>query len=159
MEALVDISQIEKLAQDILQLPVDMTNSVQKGLMTAANKIEAKAKELAPVDRGTLKQSIVSTVKPLQAIIEPTTPYAKYSEYSRGAGGVNPAAILAWAKRKGLEQYGWAIVKTIEKHGTRNPNHPFMGPAWQQVGGTAIAEMIQTILEDAVNNFITKGKA
>ena len=156
MDMQVDTSQIDQVVNDILQLGVDISGSIPKGLQAAGSKIQLKAKELAPVYRGQLKESIGLRIEATQAIIEPAVEYGKYLEYARGAGGVNVGALMEWAKSKGLPP--WAVIMSIKKHGTRNPNHPFMLPALQQEGGNAAAELIKVIIEDAVNIFNNKGK-
>jgi len=153
MEISIDASQINQVVNDIMQMEVDISQSIPKGLQAGAEIIQKKAQELAPVYTGGLQQSIGITIQPLQAIIEPAVSYAKYAEGGRGPGGVNVGAIMDWAESKGLPP--WAVIMSIKKHGTRP--HPFMAPALDQSGDTAASELLKAIIEDAIDIFNSKG--
>lgn len=82
---------------------------------------------ILPVDVGTLRNSVSvktegDTIDNLDTRIFPSAPadkYALFVEKGRGPGGVDRQAIVRWAERKGIGEFGHAIATKIARQGTR----------------------------------------
>jgi len=122
----------------------DYDEIIKKAMPEILNKstliIEARAKEMAPVDLGIMRSSIYSTIEGEKANVSVLAPYAIYMEYGRPPGKYPPLeAIEGWAKRHHISP--WAVMKKIKEKGievgtikspflTRgNTYRPFLRPA------------------------------
>lgn len=77
-----DASELRALAGDMRQADEKVRRQVSQVIRKGALDIEAAAKGLAPVDTGTLKGSISTTVEgELAASVGPTVEYGVYLEY------------------------------------------------------------------------------
>jgi len=122
----------------------DYSQIIKEAMPEILNKstllIEARAKQLAPVDLGIMRSSITSSISQSEAYVKVLAPYAIYMEYGRPPGKMPPIeAIEPWAKRHKLN--AWAVAKTIAKKGIEvgtiesplktlgNTYRPFLRPA------------------------------
>lgn len=85
-------------------------------LDTATLMVQGKAKELAPVDKSTLRKSILREVTSDFGKVGSNIPYAKYQEFGTGIYGktgqpIVPkrARMLAWHTKGGQ----WAYAKSV----------------------------------------------
>lgn len=145
----IDVSGIIGLGEKFKEAGgVGLDEGVKQGLYIAGKAVQSAARDLVPVDTNALRLSIssnlgVSTSSFTQEI-GPTQPYGKAIEFGRPPGTkVNPQALMAWAKKRGLNPY--AVAKNIEKNGS--PAQPYLYPAAEDQ-----ADNVQSILAQAVIN-------
>lgn len=88
----------------MLRLRAGLDKKAEKILEAAARRIEARAKELAPVDTGTLKSSLhVSQERPLERTIADGVEYGVFQEFGTRRMGARPFLTPAVEmERKGL---------------------------------------------------------
>ena len=102
-----------KLSADLGKASYEVTRKAQLVVAKTAHDIEADAKSLAPVDTGTLRNSISTTIGNggLSAEIGPTVHYAPYLEY--GTRRMAPQPYMGPAAERRAEPF----VKAIESLG------------------------------------------
>lgn len=125
-----------------------LDKNLAQGAHVVGAELQKEARALVPVDTSALRISIENSASPVNGgymvKVEPTLPYAKDIEFGRPPGTqVSPAALMGWARRKGLNAY--AVAKSIEKKGS--PAQPFMGPALE-----AKRQSIPLIITQALMN-------
>ena len=112
-------------------------------LAKMAFTIESSAKELAPVDTGRLRSSIVSLLSPAQAVVRASAEYAAYVEFGTRPHFPPIAPLALWGKRHGGIP-GWALARAIGRRGTRP--QPFMEPA-ARTGVAQLDALLQEMSE------------
>lgn len=70
----------EKLKQMLKKYPVEADKAIQKALQQSADAVKNEAKELAPVDRSTLRRSITSKIVGYRAYVGTDLEYARIQE-------------------------------------------------------------------------------
>lgn len=121
----IDLSGIPRLEKKLADLNSKIANDIAKEMSASTLKIEKDAKRLAPVNMGTLRQSIHATSKDkLTHYVEVGASYGAYIEFGTGGKVSIPAgyqdyaatfkgnkggslddmikALTLWVKRKGL---------------------------------------------------------
>lgn len=121
----IDLSGIPRLEKKLADLNSKIANDIAKEMSASTLKIERDAKRLAPVNMGTLRQSIHATSKDkLTHHVEVGVSYGAYVEFGTGGkvsipngfqeyaatfrgkkgGSLNDMikALTLWVKRKGL---------------------------------------------------------
>lgn len=76
-----DIHQLGKLAGDLGQAGVKVAATMRHEVADTARTVVSQARARAPVDTGTLRNSITSQVSGLSALVEAGAPYASFVEY------------------------------------------------------------------------------
>jgi HK97 gp10 family phage protein len=121
----VDISGIPNLQKRLMEIQSKLTNDLAEEMSATTLIIEKKAKRLAPINMGTLRQSIHATSKnKLTHFVDVNVSYAPYIEFGTGGKVSIPSgyeqlaatfqgkkggsledmiqALTLWVKRKGL---------------------------------------------------------
>lgn len=137
----IDLSGIPRLENKLADLNSKIANDIAKEMSASTLKIEKDAKRLAPVNMGTLRQSIHATSKDkLTHYVDVNASYAPYIEFGTGGKVSVPAgyeeyaatfkgnkggslndmikALTLWVKRKGLA--GTYSVKTQRRLGGKS---------------------------------------
>ena len=98
-----------KLSADLGKASYEVTRKAQLVVAKTAHDIEADAKSFAPVDTGTLRNSISTTISNggLSAEIGPTVHYAPYLEY--GTRRMPPQPYMGPAAERRAEPFVQAI--------------------------------------------------
>ncbi len=145
--------QVLDLKKAFSNAATTMSTGLDKALIKAGLLIERDAKlyltEDHHVDTGRLRASITHRLidKPRGRAVQVGTnvEYASDVEFGTGPHTVPIADLLAWAKRKGLdEEAAHAIQQQIEKYGTKP--HPFLHPALES-NAVAIQALITSALK------------
>jgi hypothetical protein len=127
-----------------------LTKEMQNNILTNIGRtIQLRAKQLCPIDEGTLRNSITYKIEGDTVIIYSPLDYAKDMEYGKPPnplGSSEKEDVEKWAKRHGLKS-GRGVIKGIETKGIKvgtpaNPIHitslgrnsyrPFLRPALLQ---------------------------
>ena len=117
-----------KVREAFKRFPDRSRANFRRALETAGSMVERDAKRAAPVDQGSLRQSITTRMDGMTAIVEETTGYGKYVEFGRRPGTPPPIdRIERWAERRGIEPF--VIARHIGRFGTKA--QPFMEPSFQ----------------------------
>lgn len=87
-----DFSEVSRFAVDLGKAAAEVRPKTAKIVAKAAQDIEARGKQNAPVDTGTLRNSITATVRDLSAEIGPTANYGAYVEY--GTSRMSPQPFM-----------------------------------------------------------------
>jgi HK97 gp10 family phage protein len=95
------------------EIAAKMPGQASKVVRTTAFVIEARAKTLVPVDTGTLKSSISTTVEDggLSAIVAPHTDYAAHVEF--GTRRMSPRPYMIPAAEAALPAYVDAMTQML----------------------------------------------
>jgi hypothetical protein len=117
------------------KLGKEYPRAIQRGLIRgsarAVNILQQATEDAKSFDRGEYKRGWKATVEDRSARVFNAAPHAVFVEYGRRPGRMPPVDVLArWAGRKGLAgkgrgkaeravSIGWAIAKTIAKHGLK----------------------------------------
>jgi HK97 gp10 family phage protein len=138
-----DISGIPRIEKRLKEIQDSISTNLGKELSASSFTIEKSAKRKAPINMGTLRQSIHATSKDkLTHYVEVGVSYAPYIEFGTGgkvsvpagyedyassfrnkkSGGLNDMieALTLWVKRKGLA--GTYSVKTQRRLGSKSAN-------------------------------------
>jgi HK97 gp10 family phage protein len=112
-----------------LRDPALVEGPVRDFLEASASVVERSAKENAPVDTGRLRNSIVSGVRHLTAVVEAKVKYAPFVEFGTRPHWPPISALQLWARRHGFPARGGAflVARSIAQTGTKA--QPFMEPA------------------------------
>lgn len=90
MEA--DFSQTTRLAADLGKVGPRVVKQVRQAVELATRGTEREAKMFAPVDTGTLRNSITSDLRGLTGTVGPTVEYGAHVEY--GTSRMAPHAYM-----------------------------------------------------------------
>lgn len=94
-------SQITIKYSNFAKIAAQMPRAVSKIVRKTALDVEATAKQIAPVDTGNLKNSIITeTPEPLSAIVGPHTDYALYVEFGTSKMSAQPYMTPAAQKHR-----------------------------------------------------------
>lgn len=92
--------------------------------------VEKNIKEIAPVDTGRLRSSVVTNLQPLRVGIGPTVFYAPFVEFGTRPHWAPQGALQLWAGRHGFPSGplgDFLVRRAIARRGTRA--QPFVAPA------------------------------
>lgn len=144
----VDARQITALTKRFALAPVILAEEMRTGATRAILAVEGKAKELAPVDTGTLRRSITHDVQPMAGGIRASAgsavPYAEVVEKGRGAGKPMPptGSLLGWMRRHGIDEGAeFVIRRAIGRRGI--PARPYLSRALRELRPQISAEIRQ----------------
>ncbi len=108
-------------------------------------KVQGESRRRAPVDTGTLRNSIVYNVDkrplPLWVKIGSNKKYAPFQEFGTRPHFPPPSALSTWARRHGLPS-GFLAARAIARRGIK-------GKEYMQKGLRASRESIKAYLADA----------
>jgi len=104
----IDTSQLDALNKRFQGAKAVVEKGSFETLKMATLMLQGKAKELAPVDKSTLRKSILATNDAFQGIVGSNLEYAKYQEFGTGIYGPKGSPIvpkrakmLAWQGKSG----------------------------------------------------------
>lgn len=121
-----------------------MVGAVQK----ASLRVMRNARQLAPVDTGQLKNSIISAIeyddKTLRGVVGSNVKHAPWMEFGTGVFAGRspyfppPSALAVWARRHGMNP--WALAIAIYRRGGLRPRR-FLQTAFENQRPTILAEL------------------
>lgn len=130
----IDLSGIPRLEKRLKDIENNLTVELAKELSASTLKIEKAAKRLAPVNMGTLRQSIHATSKDkLTHYVEVGASYGAYVEFGTGgkvsvpAGYENYAATFKGGKGGKLEDMIKALTLWVKRKGLAGTYNPTTG--------------------------------
>jgi hypothetical protein len=131
----IDVTPIFELGIGLDAAAKAVVEQTQIAMTRAVLPVERAAKQLAPVYRGQLRQSITHKVMPIASGVAgevgTNLSYAKAVEEGGHPRPVSYDAIKKWAIKKGLNpDFAWWIKQAIESVGTLP--HPYLIPALEQ---------------------------
>ncbi len=130
----IQIEGLPELIRDIKKAGGDAEPLVTAALVNSTEHAKQEIRQRAPHAFGTLQRSVLPEVRYPEGQVEAQESYASDVEYGTGPHTPPHEAIERWAAKKGLPKgISWAIVKTIEKKGTRA--QPFFKPGWEASQG------------------------
>lgn len=132
----VDLSQLMKA---IKEMPKESQKEIKKAVKDSALMVERDAKINAPVDTGTLRNSIshriIESDDTIVAEVGASVKYGKFQEYGTGqrgkSGGIPTPSDYEYGSSKGI------------------PAQPFLGPALAK-NKAAIQKKIERAIKDAL---------
>ncbi len=126
----VEVVGLNDLIKDIHKAGGDAEPLVTAALANSTEHGKQEIRSRAPHAFGTLQRSVLAEVKYPVGEISVQESYAEDVEHGTGPHTPPHDAIERWAKKKGLpKRVSWAIVKTIEKRGTKA--QPYFKPGWE----------------------------
>lgn len=138
----IDLSGIPRLEKKLKDIENNLTVELAKELSASTLKIEKAAKRLAPVNMGTLRQSIHATSKDkLTHYVEVGASYGAYVEFGTGGkvsvptGYENYAATFKGGKGGKLEDMIKALTLWVKRKGLAGTYNPTTG---RRRGGSKI---------------------
>lgn len=137
-------------AMDKLHKYGDNDDVIRRAITRATFRVEAKAKQLAPVKFGRLRSAIVAKVKGLTGTISVNVDYAGAVEFGTKPHIIKPKTKKALAFKPGggfrfWDESGRVVLKSVKHPGTKA--QPYLVPAMKsQV--KPLTNAIKKILED-----------
>lgn len=147
METTVTLVGQDRLAR-ALRDPMFVRGPLRDFLEAASLRVEARAKEKAPVDTGRLRNSIGREVETYRAIVGTNLAYARPVEFGSKPHFPPLSALQPWARRHGFPKGNagaYLVAGAIARRGTKA--QPFLIPALEQS-----ARVIQRFLDQAVRS-------
>ena len=130
----VHVEGLDEFVRRFSQAPRIIHDEIGKAARRSGVRVERRAKQLVPVDRGGLRRSISSKPISLGASVGTNLPYARAVEFGRGAGTTPPpvAPIAAWLKRKGGDpRLAFVVARAIGRRGI--PGRPYLTKALDEL--------------------------
>lgn len=126
----IKIEGLDDLIRDMKKAGGDAEPLVTAALTNSTAHAQGEIRQRAPHAFGTLQRSVLAEVNYPEGQVEAQESYASDVEHGTGPHTPPSDAIERWIKKKGLPSNSlWAIIKTIEKKGTRA--QPFFAPGWE----------------------------
>lgn len=115
-----------------------VVDEITKAMNRSVLSVERSAKQVVPVDTGTLRRSITHEVRPSPGMVVgrvgSNVPYARYVEEGRAAGSMPPPDALArdlqggWLRRHGIpNELAFVVARAIARRGIKP--RPYLKPA------------------------------
>lgn len=122
MELLIDTHELDALAARYAGSGAVIEREMGRAMTETAIAVQSRARELAPVDTGRLRQSIGYEVSSSQAVIRAGSnlTYAATMEYGRAPGSAMPppGSLLGWMRRHGIDEgLEYVIRRNIARRG------------------------------------------
>lgn len=123
MEISIDTGELNALAARYQGAGAVIERQMGQALAETGIAVQSRARELAPVDTGRLKNSIQYEVRSDAAVIRAGSDgvtYAATMEYGRAPGAALPPAgsLLGWMKRHGIpEELEYVVRRNISRRG------------------------------------------
>ncbi len=114
----IDLRKIEKLQKAMKAMPDLITEELGQAVRDLVLIVEAKAKELCPVDTGKLRASITPVIQSwAKAYVSTNTDYAPHVEYGTKQSPAQPFLEPAFleGKKQASKVFGKAIARAISK--------------------------------------------
>ncbi len=114
----IDLRQIERLQKAMKEMPELIAEELGKAVRDLVLIVEAKAKELCPVDTGKLRASITPVIQSwAQAYVGTNTHYAPYVEYGTKHAAAQPFLEPAFleGKKQASKVFGKAVSRAIAR--------------------------------------------
>jgi HK97 gp10 family phage protein len=132
MEITFKVKGAERLSA-ALRDPALVEGPIRDFLEASGSVVERSAKTKAPVDTGRLKNSIISTVQGLRAVVVAGVKYAPFVEFGTRPHWPPLSAMQPWARRHGFpagRAGAFLVARAIAQRGTKA--QPFMEPALRE---------------------------
>jgi HK97 gp10 family phage protein len=118
----IDLRQIDRLQKAMKQMPELIAEELGKAVRDLVLIVEAKAKELCPVDTGKLRASITPVIQSwAQAYVGTNTEYAPYVEFGTKHSPAQPFLEPAFleGKKQASKVFGQAVSRAIARYNRR----------------------------------------
>ncbi len=118
----IDFRQIERLQNALKEMPDLIAEELGRAVRDLVLIVEAKAKELCPVDTGKLRASITPVIQSwAKAFVGTNTHYAPYVEYGTKHAAAQPFLEPAFleGKKQASKVFGKAIRRAIARYERR----------------------------------------
>ena len=119
----VSIEGLGSLTSRFHNAPAKINNATKHMMNVATMMVWGKAKELAPVDKGTLRTTMLRTYNADEGRVGSNLPYAKYQEFGTGIYGKSGvpivpkrARMLAWTTKGGQLAFAKSVRGVPAKH-------------------------------------------
>lgn len=149
LELVIDTRELDALAMRFAGAGAVVSDELERAMTESAIAVQSRARELAPVDTGRLRQSIGYEVRPGQGVVKAgsdSVTYAATMEYGRAPGSAMPpeGALLGWMRRHGIpEELEYVVRRGIARRGIR-------GRAYMQQGLQDSIDAVQGYFAAAV---------
>jgi phage gpG-like protein len=133
MEYQVDLREVLAVATSLSNSGPVIDREIKTALTKSGLVVEGRAKELAPVDTGKLRQSITTQVRTDSALVGSNLQYAPTMEFGRRPGATMPpaGALIGWMTRHGMDtRMEFALRRAIARRGI--PEKRFLRGALEQ---------------------------
>lgn len=123
MDLVIDTHELDALAARFAGSGAVIERQMGQAMTETAIAVQSRARELAPVDTGRLRNSIQYEVRPDAAVIRAGSDgvtYAATMEYGRTPGSAMPPAgsLLGWMKRHGIDEgLEYVVRRAIARRG------------------------------------------
>ena len=120
MEYQVDLREVLAVATSLSNSGPVIDREITTALTNSGLVVEGRAKQLAPVDTGKLRQSITTQVRTDSAVVGTNLQYAPTMEFGRQPGAAMPpeGALLGWMSRHGMDtRMEFALRRSIARKG------------------------------------------
>ena len=152
MEYQVDLREVLAVATSLSNSGPVIDREIKTALTKSGLVVEGRAKELAPVDTGKLRQSITTQIRPDSALIGTNLQYAPTMEFGRRPGAAMPpaGALIGWMNRHGMDtRLEFVLRRAIARRGIAEKR--YLRTALEQ--NTA---RIEGFFDEAARNIIAK---
>lgn len=132
MDIEVDVSSLERMAARYRGVAPIVVAEMRAAMQRSVLLVERSAKQVVPVDTGTLRRSITHEVQATGGMVVgrvgSNQPHAKIVEEGRTPGGMPPAgALLGWMGRHGIPaEMEFVIRRAVNR---RKVPRPYLRPA------------------------------
>ena len=142
----IEIKGLDKLKEKMKSLSdFPVRQQMERTMYRATEMVKNRARELVPVDTGSLRRSIRDIVqvgtREVVGRVGPTEPYGAPVEFGTRPHFPPVQALERWANKRGINP--WALAIAISRRGTRP--QPFLIPAFEQLKNRILEEFKKAI--------------
>lgn len=144
MRATISVKGVDELKRKFKTLSEEIQQKITADGTKIGFKIQATAKQNAPVDTGRLRADIAVSVEGMRVSIFNTVNYAPFVHFGTAVGHFPPPDALAtWASRHGMAGMEFVIARGISRRGL--PPRPYLQQAFQ-THKREYEEMVKNVL-------------
>ena len=138
----IELTNQKKIQEALSRYPTSSRRNFRRASERSGRMVERFAKRTAPVDQGSLRQSIGTNVSGISAEVVAGAKYAPFVEFGRKPGTQPPIQNLErWANKRGIDPF--VVARSIGRYGTKA--QPFMHPALEKNRRNIIIEFEQAL--------------
>ena len=101
----------QKVGKGFSNISKRLPGALQKSLESFAYTVEGESKRVSPVDTGTMRRSIGTTMGNLQATIKPNVYYAGFVHW--GTYKMRARPFMEWGVKKAVSKFGGKLPFTV----------------------------------------------